>query len=208
MLCGKGRGASDIIWNMNLEKNIPVIPFESSKKWEAWLAKNHGKSNAIWLQIFKKGSGQKSVNYAEALDVALCYGWIDGQKNTYDGHSWLQKFTPRRSKSGWSKINTQHVERLIKEGKMKPAGLLQIEAAKQDGRWERAYHSQSNASVPEDFLQELDKNKKAKMFFGTLNKANIYAIVYRLQTAKKPETRQKRMKMILEMLSKGEKFHP
>jgi uncharacterized protein YdeI (YjbR/CyaY-like superfamily) len=185
-----------------------MIPLQSTEEWEEWLADNHATSNGVWLQFFKKASGKKTITHAEALDEALCYGWIDGQSKSYDDESWLQKFTPRRARSVWSKVNIQNVERLIQAGKMKPAGLQQIEAAKLDGRWERAYDSPGNATVPDDFLQELEKDKKAKAFFDTLNKANTYAIIYRLQTAKKPETRAKRMKAILEMLAKGEKFHP
>ncbi|MDE2590246.1 MAG: YdeI/OmpD-associated family protein, partial [Patescibacteria group bacterium] len=158
-------------------------------------------------RIFKKDTGIKSIDYAQALDVALCYGWIDGQKKTHDEKSWLQKFTPRRSKSMWSKRNVEHVARLIKLGKMKPAGLKEVETAKRDGRWEKAYTSPSTMIMPRDFMEELSKNKKAKAFFKTLNKANTYAIGWRLETAKKPETREKRMKSILEMLTKGKKFH-
>ena len=176
--------------------------------WGLWLGKNHAKSEGIWLRIYKKDSGEKTVTYAEALDEAICYGWIDGQKDKYDDKSWVQRFTPRRRGSNWSKNNTAHAERLLKAGKIKPYGLKEIEAAKIDGRWENAYHPQSAASIPEDFLIELGKNKKAKMFFETLNKTNLYSIAYRLQTTKKAETREKRMKIILEMLSKGEKFHP
>jgi uncharacterized protein YdeI (YjbR/CyaY-like superfamily) len=188
--------------------DLPMIPLQSTEEWEEWLADNHATSNGVWLQFFKKASGKKTITHAEALDEALCYGWIDGQSKAYDDESWLQKFTPRRARSVWSKVNIQNVERLIQAGKMKPAGLQQIEAAKLDGRWERAYDSPGNATVPDDFLQELEKDKKAKAFFDTLNKANTYAIIYRLQTAKKPETRERRMKAILEMLAKGEKFHP
>lgn len=160
------------------------------------------------MRIFKKGSGKTTITYAEALDQTLCYGWIDGQKQPHDEHSWLQKFTPRRAKSGWSRINTQHVERLTKAGQMTRAGLEAVEAAKADGRWQAAYDSPRDATPPEDFLKALGKDKKAKAFFETLNRANIYSIVYRLQTAKKPETRDRRMKLILEMLARGEKFHP
>ncbi len=187
--------------------NLHIISFESPSEWADWLAANHTQPTGIWLRFFKKGSGVTSITYAEALQEALCYGWIDGQANKYDEQSWLQKFTPRRKKSIWSKINTQHVERLIKEKKMKAAGLKEIEAAKQDGRWEQAYDSHKNMTIPEDFLLELEKNSTAKSFFKTLNKTNLYSIAFRLQTAKKPETREKRMKAILEMLSKGEKFH-
>jgi uncharacterized protein YdeI (YjbR/CyaY-like superfamily) len=148
-----------------------------------------------------------SVTYAEALDQALCFGWIDGQKLPLDGISWVQKFTPRRSKSGWSKRNITHVNRLIQAGQMTPAGLKQVEAAKVDGRWAAAYDSPANATVPPEFMKELARNTKAKQFFSTLNRANLYAIAYRLQTAKRSETKIKRMKLIIEMLARGEKFH-
>lgn len=141
------------------------------------------------------------------MDQALCFGWIDSQKLAHDEQSWLQKFTRRRAKSGWSKVNTRHIERLIKSGQMTCSGHEAVEAAKADGRWQAAYDSPRNAAPPEDFLKALDKDKKAKAFFETLNRANIYAIVYRLQTAKKPESRQRRVKMILEMLARGEKIH-
>jgi uncharacterized protein YdeI (YjbR/CyaY-like superfamily) len=187
--------------------DLPVISFARQDDWREWLDKNHKSSNGIWLCIFKKKSGRDSVSYDQAIEEALCYGWIDGQKKPKDVDSWHQKFTPRRGKSIWSKRNTDHVERLIKLGKMKPAGLKEIKAAKADGRWEKAYDSPAKMLVPEDFLQKLSKNKKAKAFFDSLNRANVYAITWRLQTAKKPETREKRMKIILEMLSRGEKFH-
>ncbi len=187
---------------------LQIMRFKSSSDYRRWLAKNHARSDGIWLRIYKKGAGGASVTYAEALDQSLCYGWIDGQKKPFDENSWLQKFTPRRPKGGWSKINTQHAERLIKSGDMAPAGLEAIEAAKADGRWKAAYDSPGNATPPEDFLKELSKNPSAKAFFETLNKRNTYAIVYRLQTAKKPETRARRMKVILAMLVRGEKFHP
>ena len=185
----------------------PIIEFKTAKTFETWLAKNHENSNGIWVKIFKKDSGQKTISYAEALDIALCYGWIDSKKQSYDEQAWLQKFSPRKAKSIWSKINTRHVERLIKEGRMKPAGLKAIERAKIDGTWEKAYDSPSKITIPEDFLKELGKNKKAHAYFQGLNKTNLFSIGFRLQTAKKQETREKRMKSILEMLAKGEKFH-
>ena len=185
-----------------------IKSFPSAPAFREWLASHHGQTGGIWVRFFKKNSGEKSLTYPEALDEALCYGWIDGQAKAYDERSWLQRFTPRRRASPWSKINTQHAERLIKAGRMTPGGLKQVEEARTDGRWSAAYDSPRHAAPPEDFLTELDKNKEAKAFFTTLNKANIYAIVYRLQTAKKPETRQNRLKMILAMLSRGEKFHP
>ena len=181
--------------------------FASSREFRDWLAENHGSCDGILLRIYKKDSGIPTVTYAEALDQALCFGWIDGQKQPYDEQSWLQKFTPRRPKSRWSKNNTQHAERLIQSGEMTPAGLKEVEAAKADGRWNAAYDSFATATVPDDFLQELARNKKAKAFFETLNSANVYSITYRLQTAKKPETRAKRMQAIIEMLNRGEKFH-
>jgi uncharacterized protein YdeI (YjbR/CyaY-like superfamily) len=184
-----------------------VLSPKSVKEWEAWLKVSHAQSNGIWLHIQKKGSSEKSPTYAEALDVALCYGWIDGQKNRHDESSWLQRFTPRRPKSAWSKKNTEHAERLIQAGKMKSAGYVEVEAAKKDGRWKAAYDSSSNANIPEDFLKALKRNKRAEAFFKSLNKTNLYSIAYRLQTTKTPEIREKRMKMILKMMAKGEKFH-
>lgn len=187
---------------------MQILHFKSSADFRRWLEKNHAGSDGIRLRFFKKGSKVKSLTYAEALDQALCHGWIDGQAKPLDAQSWLQKYTPRRPKSGWSKRNTEHAERLIKAGAMMSAGLKAIEAAKADGRWKAAYDSPRNAQPPEDFLKELGKNKKAMAFFKTLNRANIYSIVYRLQTAKKPETRQRRMEMILAMMAQGKKFHP
>jgi len=190
------------------DEAMQILHFKTSVDFRRWLANNHVQSEGLWLRIAKKAAGEKSLTYAEALDQALCYGWIDGQKKPFDELSWLQKFTPRRSKSGWSKLNTQHAERLTKAGAMTPAGLKAVEAAKVDGRWAAAYASPKHAGPPEDFLNALAKNKKAKAFFETLNKANVYSIVYRLQTAKKPETREKRLKTILAMLEAGKAFHP
>ncbi|MBS1486169.1 MAG: YdeI/OmpD-associated family protein [Bacteroidetes bacterium] len=186
---------------------MQVVSFVSSKEWRKWLAMNYAKTNGVWLRFFKKDSGEKTVTYPEALEEALCYGWIDGQANKYDVKSYIQKFTPRRPRSIWSKRNAEKAERLIQEGKMKKAGMQQIELAKADGRWQRAYDSSKNMKVPEDFLKQLSKNKKAKTFFDGLNKANLFAIVWRLQTAKKPETREKRLKKILVMMREGKKFH-
>lgn len=188
-------------------KTQNIRKFRSSKLWRAWLEKNYSKSDGIWLQFFKKNSGQKTITHAEALDEALCFGWIDGQANSFDEKSWLQKFTPRRPKSIWSKKNTLNVQRLIESGRMHSAGLAEVEAAKSDGRWKKAYDSPKDMNMPEDFLKELSRNKKAQKFFESLNRTNLYSIHWRLQTAKKPETRQKRMLTILEMLERGEKFH-
>jgi uncharacterized protein YdeI (YjbR/CyaY-like superfamily) len=187
---------------------LKILSFVSSLAFRNWLENNSGQTEGIWLWFFKKSSGKKSINHAEALDQALCYGWIDGQAKPNDERSWLQKFTPRRAKSGWSKLNKERVERLTAADQMTRAGFEAIAAAKADGRWQAAYDSSSNAAPPEDFLKALDKHKKAKEFFETLNRANVYSIVYRLQTAKKPETRAKRMNLILEMLKRGETFHP
>jgi uncharacterized protein YdeI (YjbR/CyaY-like superfamily) len=186
---------------------MQIMSFRSPRAFRAWLQKNHGRSEGIWLRIYKKDSGVATVTYAEALDQALCYGWIDGQKQPHDEPSWLQKFTPRRPNSGWSKNNTKHAERLIKSGAMTAAGLKEVEGAKADGRWQAAYDSFGSGAVPDDFLKELARNKKAKAFFATLNKTNLYSIVYRLQTAKQPETRAKRMAAIIAKLARGEKFH-
>jgi len=189
------------------KKEIPIIPFPSKEAFEAWLGTNHSSVSALWIQFFKKGSGIETVTYAQALDVALVYGWIDSQRKSYDTLSYLQKFTPRGPRSIWSKINTEHIERLIKEKKMKPAGIAAVEAAKKDGRWQAAYASSKNMEIPADFLKSLQKNKATFTFFKSLNKTNVYAIAWRLHTAKKPETRRKRMEAILQMLGEGKRLH-
>ena len=186
--------------------DLPILPFVDKKEWTDWLARQYGKSTGMWLKIAKKDSGIASLTYDEALESALCYGWIDGQKKGFDDKYWLQKFTPRGSKSIWSKINTEKAERLIASGHMKPAGLQAIEAAKQDGRWDAAYSSQKNSSIPEDFQAALDKNKKAKAFFAILKSAERYSFLFRVQTAKKAETRAKRIKQFVEMLERNEKL--
>ncbi|MEZ4926885.1 MAG: YdeI/OmpD-associated family protein [Saprospiraceae bacterium] len=191
---------------MHKSNTLTRLEFKTAKTFETWLEKNHNNSSGLWLKIFKKDSGVKTVTYAEALDVALCYGWIDGQKKSFDEQAWLQKFSPRTAKSIWSKVNVGHVERLIKEGKMRPAGLKAVESAKEDGRWEKAYDPPSKMTIPDDFLQELSKNKKAEEFFQGLNKTNLFSIGFRLQTTKKQETRDRRMKEIIEKLARGEKL--
>jgi len=188
--------------------NLPILLFENQQSWEAWLDEHHAESKGVWLKIAKKGSGIPSVDYAEALDSALCYGWIDGQKAAMDDQYWLQKFTPRRPKSKWSKVNCEKAEALIAAGRMQPAGYGQVELAKEDGRWEAAYESQSRITIPDDFQSELDKNQKAKDFFSTLNSVNRYAILYRIHEAKKSETRAVRIKKFINMLAKGEKIYP
>jgi uncharacterized protein YdeI (YjbR/CyaY-like superfamily) len=185
----------------------PTKAFETAEAWRKWLTKHHAAPSGISMRIFKKGSGVASLSYAEALDEALCFGWIDGQKNAYDKTSWLQRFTPRRPKSVWSKKNREHVARLIKEKRMAPAGLAQVEAAKKDGRWDKAYDASSTMSVPEDFLKELKKDKGAYAFFKMLNRANTYAIAWRLQTARKPETRERRKEQLLALMKIRKKLH-
>jgi uncharacterized protein YdeI (YjbR/CyaY-like superfamily) len=189
------------------QQSLATKKFASEKAWQTWLAKNHDKSNGVWLMFAKKNADKQTVTYAEALDVALCYGWIDGQKNSYDEQYWMQKFVPRQPKSIWSKKNIEHTKRLIEEGKMQPAGLKAIETAKANGTWEKAYDAQSKMTIPEDFLKALRKNKKAFTFFKTLNRTNLFSIAFRVQTAKKEETRQKRITKIISMLEREEKFH-
>jgi len=192
---------------MTNSAELPILPFANKKKWMDWLAKLHDKSSGAWLKIGKKDSGISSVTYEEALDVALCYGWIDGQKKGFDDQYWLQKFTPRGPKSIWSKINTEKAERLIASGEMKPSGLKAMELARQDGRWDAAYASQKNITIPEDFQAALDKNKKAKTFFATLKSAERYSFLFRIHNSKKPEMRAKRIQQFVEMLARGEKIH-
>jgi uncharacterized protein YdeI (YjbR/CyaY-like superfamily) len=187
---------------------LATMPFEQTKDWESWLDANHQSVKGIWLKFAKKDSGTPSITYAEALDVALCYGWIDGQKKAHDHAWWLQKFTPRGPRSIWSKVNKDKVAQLIAAGRMKSAGLAAIETAKQNGNWEAAYDSPKNATVPPDFQSELDRNAKARAFFATINGTNRYAILWRIQTAKKPETRAKRIQLLVGMLERNELLHP
>ena len=185
----------------------PIIAFVSAAKFRHWLTRHHAGHPGIWLKIAKKASGIPTVTYAEALDEALCFGWIDGQKKTFAETAFLQKFTPRGRRSLWSKINVGHVARLEKEGRMKPAGLAAVATAKADGRWEAAYHSCSTAEMPEDFLTALEREPEAKGFFFTLNKTQRHGFFFRITTAKKPETRRKRIADFVAMLKSGEKLH-
>ncbi len=187
---------------------LPILLFTNPQEWADWLDRYHADAAGVWLRLAKKASSLTSVTYDEAVEVGLCYGWIDGQSKRYDADSWLQKFTPRSSKSIWSKVNTQKAQRLIAEARMKPAGLREVERAKQDGRWAAAYDPQSTAVVPEDLQVELDDNPEAKAFFQTLDSRNRYAILFRIQTANKPETRVKRIQQFMAMLAKGEKLYP
>jgi uncharacterized protein YdeI (YjbR/CyaY-like superfamily) len=190
------------------QAELPIILFEDQAAWAAWLEQHHADSRGLWLRHAKKAADLSSVSYAEALDTALCYGWIDGQKKSYDDSSWLQKWTPRGAKSIWSKINREKALKLIDSGAMQPAGMAQVERAKQDGRWDAAYDSHSNATVPDDFQAALDSNPEAKAFFATLNSTNRYAILFRIQTAKKAETRARRIGEFIDMLERKEKLYP
>ena len=185
----------------------PTLSFKNKAAWAAWLAKNHGASSGVWLRLAKKSSGASSVTYAEAIEVALCYGWIDGQKKSESEQHWLQRFVPRKGRSIWSKINREKALSLIARGEMKPAGLREIERAKGDGRWKDAYDSARSAKVPGDLQAALDANAKAKAFFATLNARNRYAVLFRIQTAKKAETRARRIQTFVQMLEKHETLY-
>jgi len=185
-----------------------ILTFATQADWDAWLDSNASDSTGLWLRLAKKGAGSSTVTYPEALDSALCHGWIDGQKRSEGEHHWLQRFTPRTARSIWSKINTAKAEALIAAGRMRPAGLLEVERARQDGRWEAAYASSSTATVPEDLQRALDANTKAQAFFATLNSQNRYAILFRIQNVKKAETRARKIAQYVEMLARGEKLHP
>jgi len=182
--------------------------FQSPTDWAEWLDRNHAKSPGIWLRLAKKGSGLASVAYKEALDVALCYGWIDGQKKPENDKTWLQRFVPRSAKSVWSKINREKAKALIERGQMKPAGLAAIDNAKKNGRWDAAYDSQSKATVPPDFADALDLSPRAKAFFATLESGNRYAILWRIQTVKRSETRVRKIREFIAMLERNQKLHP
>jgi uncharacterized protein YdeI (YjbR/CyaY-like superfamily) len=185
-----------------------ILSFRTTRAWSSWLEKNHASSSGIWLKIARKGSAVKSISYDEALEGALCYGWIDGQKKGYNDEAWLQRFTPRGPRSIWSKVNREKAQALIDAGRMRPAGLQAVERARANGQWDAAYDSQKNIEVPEDLRKELDRRPAAMKFFQSLNSINRYAILHRIQTAKKPDTRLKRIKQYVEMLEKGEKIYP
>jgi uncharacterized protein YdeI (YjbR/CyaY-like superfamily) len=191
-----------------LGDELPVVAFPSRDAFRAWLEEHHSDSTGLWLKIAKKASGIITVSYPEALEVALCYGWIDGQKGRFDDSYFVQRFTPRRPRSKWSKINRAKATKLIESGEMKPAGLREVERAKADGRWAAAYESPSNATVPQDLQRELDRNKSARDFFSTLSSVNRYAILYRIQDAKRPETRARRIENFVRMLAEHKTLHP
>jgi len=190
------------------EPNPSPLQFPSQKDWQDWLGTHHSKSSGVWLRLAKKGSAIQSVSYGEALEAALCYGWIDAQKKGESEQAWLQRFTPRGIKSIWSKVNREKAAALIAAGRMQPAGLEQVARARQDGRWDAAYDSPANAEVPGDLQAALDRNARAKAFFDSLDRANRYAILWRIQTVKKAETRARRIRQFIEMLERREKVHP
>ena len=190
------------------DDGLPRLPFASPAQWEAWLETNHAESEGVWIKMAKKASGIESVHYPDVLESALCFGWIDGRREALDERYFLQRFTPRRPRSRWSRINCEKVERLIRQGRMRPAGLAEVERAKADGRWEAAYEAQSRSLVPDDLQRELDLRPTARAFFAELSSQNRYAILFRLQDAKRPETRARRLAKFVAMLEAGETIYP
>jgi uncharacterized protein YdeI (YjbR/CyaY-like superfamily) len=188
-------------------KGLEILEFPDPETWERWLADHHDSSPGVWLKIAKKGASRATVSYAQALDGALCFGWIDGQKGAYDEAFWLQRFTRRGPRSKWSQVNREHATRLIEQSRMQPAGLAQVRAAQGDGRWAAAYEPQSRATVPPDFQAELDRNPEAKAFFETLKGARRYAFCYRIADAKRPQTRAKRIADYIALLNEGRTLH-
>ncbi len=193
---------------MGADEKPAGTSFASPAQWEEWLGDNHATSEGLWIRMAKKDAGVASVRYPEVLESALCFGWIDGRREALDGRYFLQRFTPRRPRSRWSRINRETAERLIAAGRMRPAGLAEIQRAKADGRWEAAYDGQRRSVVPEDLQRELDARPRAKAFYAELSSQNRYAIVYRLQDSRKPETRARRLAKFVAMLEAGETIHP
>ncbi len=191
-----------------MAEDLEIISCESAEAFETWLTDHHATSPGIWLKLRRKGAGIVALDYAQALDVALCYGWIDGQKGTFDDRHWLQRFTPRRPNSRWSKVNRDKVAALTEQGRMRPAGLAEVERARTDGRWEAAYDGSRTSSVPDDLAAALAANPAAAAFFETLDRQNRFAILYRVQDVKKPETRARRVEKYVAMLAEGKKLHP
>jgi uncharacterized protein YdeI (YjbR/CyaY-like superfamily) len=189
------------------DDDLLQLAFASDADWEAWLQEHHERSSGVWVKIAKKGSGIPTVAYPEVLDTALCFGWIDGHRKALDDLYFLQRFTPRRPRSRWSKINRDKAEALIAAGRMRPAGLAEVERAKADGRWAAAYEGQARIAVPDDLQAELDTRPEAAAFFAQLSSQNRYSILYRLQDAKRPETRARRLAQFVAMLEKGETIH-
>lgn len=191
-----------------MSRTVPTaLTFATAAEFQAWLSEHHATAGELWIRMFKKGSGKPSVTWGDCVVEAIAFGWIDGQRLPFDDESFVQRFTPRKRGSNWSTKNREHAERLIAEGRMAPAGLAHVEAAKKDGRWENTYAGSAGMVIPQDFLDALEQNPAAKAFFATLDRKNLYPIYYRLQTAKRPETRAKRMAAILAQLERGERFH-
>jgi uncharacterized protein YdeI (YjbR/CyaY-like superfamily) len=190
------------------DDGLPQIPFASAAEWEEWLEENHAGAEGVWIKMAKKGTGVESVRYPEVLESALCFGWIDGRREALDERYFLQRFTPRRPRSKWSRINRGTAERLIAEGRMRAAGLEEVERAREDGRWEAAYEGPGGITVPEDLQRELDARPQARAFFAGLSSQNRYAILYRLNDAKRPETRARRLAKFVAMLEAGETLYP
>jgi len=190
-----------------IEKRRTSMAFKNAQELGDWLAQHHDSKGELWVRIFKVGSGRPSVTWTDCVVEAIRYGWIDGQKQPLDAESFLQRLTPRKPRSNWSAKNCAHATSLIAEGRMTPAGLAQVEAAKADGRWDNAYAASAAMAIPQDFLNALETKPAAKAFFETLDRKNLYSIYYRLHTAKRPETRAKRMNQILARLDRGERFH-
>ncbi|KAF0813476.1 hypothetical protein IGB42_01827 [Andreprevotia sp. IGB-42] len=184
------------------------LTFATQQDWEDWLEQHGADASVVWLRLAKKGAPQPTLSYAQALEAALCFGWIDGQKKTDDAHHWLQRFTPRRARSIWSQINKDKAQALLDAGRMRQAGQREIALAQQDGRWDAAYTSARNSTVPDDLQSALDANPAAAACFATLNGANRFAILFRLQNAKKPETRSRKLGEFIDMLARGERLHP
>jgi len=205
----RSRDSSSRVWfAAEVTQDLEIFAFESAEAFEAWLGEHHAVSPGIWLKLRKKEPGTVALDYAQALDVALCYGWIDGQKAKFDDQWWLQRFTPRRPRSKWSRINRDKVAVLTEQGRMRPPGQAEVDRAKADGRWEAAYAGPKTATVPDDLAAALTTDPAAAAFFETLDRQNRYAILYRIQDAKRAETRARRIETYVAMLAKGEKLHP
>ena len=202
--CGAPALSRTTLGRVGADDDLPQLTFASAAAWEEWLERHHAGADGVWIKMAKKNSGIESVGLPEALDGALSFGWIDGRREALDERYFLQRYTPRGSRSRWSQINRDKVERLNAEGRMRPAGLAEVERAKADGRWDAAYASPRNITVPDDLQRELDARPKAKAFFAQLNSQNRYAILYRLQEAKRPETREQRLARYVAMLEAGE----
>jgi uncharacterized protein YdeI (YjbR/CyaY-like superfamily) len=192
---------------MPAKDKLPVVQFTDAAVWERWLEQHAEDSDGVWLKIAKKATGLPTVTHAEALEAALCFGWIDGQRAGHDERFFLQRFTPRKARSKWSQINREKAQELIEQGRMRSPGMRQVQAAQADGRWEAAYEPQSRASVPEDLQRALDRNPQARAFFETLRGQNRYAVIYRVQDAKRPETRARRIATFVEMLGEGKTLY-